>query len=158
MRIGREPLSDDVRALWLAMRDHHGAVAAFGPVRGDEDSWARRSADYAAWLTEPGSFLLVARAADGRALGYAMVVLRGASPTWREPQQRAEVESLSVAPDARGGGVGKALLDAVDAELAGTGIDEVVLTAVAANAAARRFYAREGFEEAFVTLRRLRKP
>lgn len=53
---------DSLRPLWLALRDHYHAVAPeLGPVRSDEDSWARRRADYARWLADEGAFCLVAR-------------------------------------------------------------------------------------------------
>ena len=57
-------------------------------------------------------------------------------------------------PEERGGGIGTTLLHAVDDHLATLGVFHVELTAVAANVAARRFYEREGYEVAFVTMQR----
>ncbi len=147
---GGAELLDAVRPLWLAMRDHHHMIAPErGPVRGDEDSWARRSGQYRRWLGSTGAFLLVARAGED-ATGYAMV-RPGAhdSPTWKSPGRIAQLESLSVAPAARGAGCGAALLARVREEIRALGYDQLHLTALAANTGALRFYDREGFSVMF---------
>ncbi|MGV6848340.1 MAG: N-acetyltransferase family protein [Marinibacterium sp.] len=56
--------------------------------------------------------------------------------------QPPHIQALYLAPDARGQGVGKALLDR-----AKTGHDRLELWAFQANLGARRFYEREGFVE-----------
>ncbi len=152
---------DALRPLWLALRDHHHAITpTWGPVRDDEDSWARRRKDYAAWLQEEDAFCLVAQAPGdddgagaGPLLGYLLGTVNAGSPTWKGAARFCYVETLSVLPEARGRGVGRALLAAARQRLAGIGVTRIELTAVAANEDARRFYAREGFELAFVTLR-----
>lgn len=143
---------DELRPLWLAMVAHHGAVAtSMGPVREDDDSWARRRAHYARQLARPGAFVLVARH-EGRAVGYALVTREGASPTWPEPEGWAEIDSLSVLPEARGRGLGERLLARVQEEV-GAGV-ELRLYAMAENADALRFYERAGFTTAILVLRR----
>jgi GNAT superfamily N-acetyltransferase len=145
---------EQLRPLWLAMKAHHASIApGWGPVRDDDDSWARRRADYVKWLAEPDAFCLVARAPDGELLGYALVTFGDGSPTWQAGRS-AELQSLSVLPSARGAGVGSALLHAVEEHIATHGVQQLYITAVAANADAVRFYEREGYETAFVTLRR----
>jgi len=67
--------------------------------------------------------------------GYEMDVTRGT------------VENLFVHPSARGDGVGAALLSAAEAALADRGVDAVALEVLAANARARAFYDREGYDE-----------
>lgn len=62
------------------------------------------------------------------------------------------VQTLSIAPVARGQGIGHELLRAVRARLAGIGVARIELTAVAPNEPARRFYEREGFGVVFVTM------
>jgi ribosomal protein S18 acetylase RimI-like enzyme len=142
---------DELRPLWLAMVHHHATVAPeLGPVRDDEDSWARRRAHYERQLARPGAFVLLART-GGRAVGYALVTIEDASPTWSDPESWAEIDSLSVLPDARGEGLGQRLLDRVQAEV---GDMELRLYAVADNADALRFYEREGFETFIVVMRR----
>jgi len=144
---------DVVRALWLAMRAHHGSVTPdWGPVRDDEDSWARRRADYVKWLAEPDAFCLVAWRGDVAA-GYALVTVNEGSATW--PMGRfGYIESISVLPDERGSGIGALLLHAIEDHLATLDVVHVELTAVAANEGARRFYEREGYDVAFVTMQR----
>ena len=151
---------DLLRPLWLALRDHHGSLTEdWGPVREDEDSWARRRRDYASWLTEPDAFCLVARRAeDGPALGYALVTVNSGSPTWAAVERFGYLETLSVLPCARGAGVGTALLDAVQAHLSALGVVRLELTMVARNAGARRFYERAGFDVRFVTMVRDGRP
>ena len=146
---------DALAPLWLSMKAHHAEITPdWGPVRSDEDSWARRRADYVKWLTEPDAFCLVARGADSTVLGYALVTVNEGSPTWSDVARFAYVESLSVLPEARGRGIGSALVHRVEDHLATLGVVQVDITAVAANTGARRFYEREGYETAFVTLQR----
>jgi GNAT superfamily N-acetyltransferase len=147
---------DALRPLWLAMKAHHAEITPdWGPVRGDEDSWARRRADYVNWLAEPDAFCLVARdSSDSAVLGYALVTVNEGSPTWAAVARFAYVESLSVLPQARGRGVGTALLQRVEEHLATLDVFQLDITAVAANSGARRFYERAGYETAFVTLQR----
>ena len=151
---------DELRPLWLALRDHHGELTEdWGPVRGDEDSWARRRRDYTAWLAEPDAFCLVARRVQGGpALGYALVTVNAGSPTWAAVERFGLVETLSVLPAERGAGVGSALLDAVQAQLGTLGVTRVELAMVARNETARRFYERAGFEVRLLTLVRDGRP
>lgn len=140
---------DELRPLWLALVAHHGAVAPdMGPVRDDEDAWARRRDHYERQLAKPGAFVLVARD-EGRAVGYALVAPEEGSATWPVPW--LEIDSLSLLPEARGQGLGRALLERVQAEAPDA---ELRLYVVSANEDARRFYAREGFEPVVHVLRR----
>ena len=153
-RCGPEVI-DELRPLWLAMVHHHAQVAPeLGPVFSDEEAWATRRADYAEWLLEDDAFVLVARDGDGRAIGYALVTVNPASATWREPRRAGLVESLAILPDARGAGVGRALIEGVEAELAKLGVDDLRLTVMAANSPALAFYERLGFQPLSLTLRR----
>jgi ribosomal protein S18 acetylase RimI-like enzyme len=143
----------ELRPLWLAMVAHHAEVAPeLGPVRDDEDTWARRRAHYERQLARPGAFVLVART-GGRAVGYALVTIEDASPTWSEPDGWAEIDSLSVLPEARGDGIGDRLVERVQAE---AGDMELRLFAVTGNPGALRFYERKGFETFLVVMRRRR--
>jgi ribosomal protein S18 acetylase RimI-like enzyme len=144
---------DELEPVWLAMVAHHGAVASsMGPVRDDADTWARRRAHYQRQLARPGAFALVARDDGGRAVGYAVVAVEGASPTWPEPDGWAEIDSLALLPEARGQGLGERMIARIQEE-AGEDV-ELRLFAMAENAAALRFYEREGFSTFIVVMRR----
>jgi ribosomal protein S18 acetylase RimI-like enzyme len=58
---------------------------------------------------------------------------------------RGTVSNLYVKPERRGEGVGAALLDAAERELAEAGADHVALEALADNDRAREFYAERGY-------------
>jgi GNAT superfamily N-acetyltransferase len=147
---------EELRPLWLALRDHHHGVAPeLGPVRSDEATWERRGGQYAHWLaTDPRNFVLLARDDDGRAVGYAFArVYDSDSATWDLAGAILDVETLSVLPAARGGGIGSKLLGLLRDEVARCGYARLELTVVAGNRDARRFYEREGLAETFVILR-----
>ncbi len=137
---------DDLEPLWSALREHHGAVAPhLGPTRERADSWEVRSASYRSWLSsKPGSFVLIARENDA-AVGYALVTVhRGGMATW--DGDFGCLETLSVLPGIRGGGLGTRLITAARAGLADQGIEKMTIEVVAGNDDALRFYRRHGFE------------
>jgi len=158
-RAGAEAL-DRLRPLWLELHHHHQAVGgpALGPYVGDDESWTARRELYAEFLAGGGFAVLAER--GGELIGYAMVAIKTSAETefddtWRSGPQVAEIETLSVAPAARGQGIGSALLDRVDDELEAAGIDDVVIAAFATNAVAIRLYERRGFRPASLYLIRL---
>jgi ribosomal protein S18 acetylase RimI-like enzyme len=136
---------DELEPLYRSLHGHHREVSDL-PVLADEDlSWERRKAWYGRLLAGGEAFALVARD-GGRPIGYAFVDVRdGADDTWPYGPRMAELVTLSVAPDARGGGVGTALMDAVDAELARRGVGDLEMFVMAGNDRARAFYERRGF-------------
>jgi len=146
VRAGAERL-DEVRALWLALRDHHHAGdPSVGPMRGDEDAWAVARPMLAGYLAQDGAFLLLAEREDGDGLdGFALVTVQGPMATWAV-DRFGFLEILSVAPAARGLGLGSRLLAAVEAELAPLGIDALELSVMAGNVGAQAFYRALGFE------------
>lgn len=134
-----------VEPLWNALREHHtGLAPTLDSPRPREESWARRRAQYETWMAEPGSFILLAEQA-GRPIGYTMVHLRSASPTWSSSEQAGEIETLSVLPEMRGRGIGTALLQAVRERLEPLGLGELSLHVIFGNDDATRFYERHGF-------------
>jgi GNAT superfamily N-acetyltransferase len=77
---------------------------------------------------------------DGQLVGFASVGVAG------EPAGCGELHALNVDPDHWGVGVGRALLDAACAALAGLGFREAVLWVLPGNDRARRLYARGGWQ------------
>jgi ribosomal protein S18 acetylase RimI-like enzyme len=141
--IGAERLSE-LEPLWRSLHRHHRSVADL-PVLADDDlSWQRRRDGYRALLETPGAFILLATVAE-QPVGYAVVEIRaGDDDTWPVGAHRAELISLAVAVDARGRGIGSALMDAVDAELDRRGVRDLEVAVMAGNDRARRFYERRG--------------
>jgi ribosomal protein S18 acetylase RimI-like enzyme len=147
---------DSLRDLWLELHHHHAEVAAStGPFADDDSSWQVRSGSYREWLSDPRSFLLLARD-DGRLVGYACVRVFESGDdlrdAWVVPDVIAELETLVVSVDQRGAGVGNQLLDEMDAELARRGIDEVQVGLIPGNDGAQRLYERRGFEPRWLVL------
>ena len=105
----------------------------------------------------PGSFLLLARESE-RLVGYAIVRVTPTGPewtdTWVAADRMAEIETLVVAPELRGSGLGTRLLDAIDAELERQGIGEAIVGLVPGNEGARRLYERRGFRPRWLILAR----
>ncbi|HEU4569946.1 MAG TPA: ribosomal protein S18-alanine N-acetyltransferase [Gemmatimonadales bacterium] len=98
------------------------------------DPWSPRSLEETIGL--PGMLALVAVDGDDRLLGYLF---------GRELAGEAEVLNVAVAPAARRGGVGRALLTAALAWFAGRGAGETFLEVRASNQAAIALYEGAGF-------------
>lgn len=135
----------ELRDLWLALHRHHADVGS-RPLVDDEDlSWQRRRAQYEEWLRNEEAFVLVAGDVSTPA-GYTVVRLHdGPDDTYPVGERWAEIYSLSVAPEARGQGIGTQLLEAIDARLGTLGIHDVAVSAMIENDAALRLYQRRGF-------------
>ncbi|NHN48912.1 GNAT family N-acetyltransferase [Halostella sp. JP-L12] len=141
------PTTDDLDAIveqWVALateqRAHGSHLAAEGNREAVRETVAR------AIVTDCAR---VARD-DGDLLGF--VTFEPGSSSYEQDVRRGHVQNLYVRPDARGAGVGAALLDAAERALASAGADVVSLEALADNAAARRFYRREGYDVHRVTM------
>ena len=74
--------------------------------------------------------------------------------TWRTGARIAEIESLAVTAERRGEGIGSALMDAVERELAARGLDDVILGVLPGNADAIRLYERRGFRPTWMYMSR----
>ncbi|MFF7262031.1 GNAT family N-acetyltransferase [Streptomyces sp. NPDC008159] len=138
---------DCLEHLWGQLLAHHSReaahLAALGAVRSPEDSWRLRRAQYLEWLREPLTAVLVAR--DGnQPLGYAVVRVLDAPGSWQWGDQVGVLETLVVDDEARGAGVGQALLRAARERLAGSGVQVMKISVIAGNDGALRFYRREG--------------
>ena len=137
---------DDLRPLFLALHEHHRHVTPrpIPLIDSDDAAWEARRAAYAEHLADGSGFLHVADE-DGVAVGYAFTVLRDATDdTFPLAPRYAELYTLSVAPEARGSGVGSQLMDAVDELIAGLDVAALQVAVMADNTDAIRLYERRG--------------
>lgn len=146
---------DSLERLWGQLLAHHSREAAhlsaLGTVRSPEDSWRLRRGQYLAWLRDPRAAVLVAR--DGnRLLGYAFVHVVDAPGSWQWGDRVGVLETLVVDDQARGSGVGHALVGAARERLARSGVQVMKISVVAGNDDAVRFYRREGAVDFVETL------
>ena len=144
---------DAVEALWNALQEHHSRItpslAGQAPKRDLGDAWRLRRGKYERWLGEEDTFFVIAESA-GKPIGYAFVTVGPGYASWTTGKRLAELETLSVLPEHRNAGVGKALLDAVWARLSKLGVDDLAITTAVTNVDSHRFYERHGFAESFV--------
>jgi ribosomal protein S18 acetylase RimI-like enzyme len=137
---------DRVEPLFRGMVEHHRVVAGMEwPVRESGEAWRRRREQYAGWLAGDGFWLLLAVDETDAALGYAALKVVESGPTWDLGERIAELESLAVAEEARGSGVGAELMRQCRELLRAAGISYWDVGVVESNAGAVRFYEREGF-------------
>src|ERR1700741_4048597 len=130
---------DELRPLWLELPHHHQRVSRVQPFVDDETSWAARRGSYVQTFDE-GGFALVAEDEEGPA-GYAMGrIHEGPDDSWALEARYGEVWTVLVTERARGRGLGSALLDEVDAELARRGIRDLMIGVMEGNDDARRLY------------------
>ena len=80
-----------------------------------------------------------------------MVAPGAPSQTWAV-EAAATLETIVLLPEARGKGLGTALMDRVREEVREAGGTRLGLSVVAANEAAISFYRRHGFEPAFIEM------
>jgi ribosomal protein S18 acetylase RimI-like enzyme len=156
---------DDVptlRDLWVAVHRHHEAsMPQLAPYVGDDRTWEVRSELYRDLLGRPGSVLLVARDAGGTVIGYGVAFVSPAEQTWLADtwvtgSSVGEIESLAVAPEQRGRGVGSRLLDGLHERLSPPGADDVVIGVLPGNEGARRLYESKGYTPTWLYLSRLK--
>jgi [ribosomal protein S18]-alanine N-acetyltransferase len=120
-----------------------GAVLAIAAASPEAPVW--KTDDYAAYLdARRPQVLRIALVAetDGRAAGFAAATL-----LLDGTENRCELDTMAVDPDARRQGTGRALLEAVMAWAAGQGARRMGLEVRATNAAALMLYRRLGFAE-----------
>ena len=106
---------DRVEGLWRGMVAHHEEVIGHAwTVREAGAAWILRRAQYRSWLEGDNAFMLIALSPeDGEALGYAVLSVHPSGPTFDLGDCVGDLESLAVAPGARGTGVGSALIEAL---------------------------------------------
>jgi ribosomal protein S18 acetylase RimI-like enzyme len=144
---GSAPDIAELKALWLQMLSHHrDLVGERIPVRADAESWERVQNDYGDWLTNEAGILQIARRqGTAEPLGYAVCRLQSGGATFDLGAPRGNVDSLVVHDQARGHGIGTALLEAVRASLEERGVRYWSIGVLTDNAEAAKLYERVGF-------------
>lgn len=90
----------------------------------------------------------------GTLIGWCKIALDSGFPDHVRGRRVMELKQLYLAPNATGGGIGRALMDWAMGEFATRGADEVHISVWSGNEGAQRFYARYGFAKlADVTFR-----
>jgi ribosomal protein S18 acetylase RimI-like enzyme len=121
------------------------SVAAYGNDGQLNEHYAPILADVAA-RAEHGTVLAAVDQETGDLLGAVTFVLPGTPYAELSTDGEAEFRTLAVAPGAQGRGVGEALVRACLDRAAGLGCRAVVICTRDIAAAARRLYARLGFQ------------
>jgi L-amino acid N-acyltransferase YncA len=137
----RRTITDDLEAIATIYAHHvRTGVATFELTAPDPSEWQRRLHA----VTGDGlPFLTATR--DGRVAGYAYCAPWKARPAYRHTVE----DSIYVAPDAVGCGVGGRLLDVLLTDCAGVGVREVIAVIVDADGAASlALHRNRGFVEA----------
>ncbi len=144
---------DVVEPMWNALQEHHATISPQldprTPRRELDDAWRMRRSKYVRWLEDPATFFVVAEDASGP-IGYAFVTVGPGYASWRTGERAGALETLSVLPNRRSGGVGAALIEAVWSRLEELGVDDLAITTTKTNVDAHRFYERQGFSQSFV--------
>jgi ribosomal protein S18 acetylase RimI-like enzyme len=156
---GSEADIPSLEQLWVAVHHvHQASMPELAPYVSDAETWSERKALYTELFRKPETFLFLARV-QGELVGYALGHVLGSaeswwSDTWRTGDRVGELESISVLPEHRGRGIGSALLDVVEAEFAGLGVDDQVIGVLPGNVDAVRLYERRGFRPTWLYLSR----
>jgi GNAT superfamily N-acetyltransferase len=144
---------DAVEPLWNALQEHHVRITPelgpHTPKRELADAWRIRRSKYVRWLEDPETFFVIAEDRS-RPVGYAFVTVGPGYASWATGERAGVLETLSVLPEHRGGGVGASLIDAAWSRLGDLGIDDMAITTTRTNVDSHRFYEREGFSQVFV--------
>lgn len=144
---------DAVEPMWNALQEHHVRITPEldqrTPGRDLADAWRMRRSKYVRWFEDPETFFVIAEDASDP-IGYAFVTVGPGYASWRTGERAGVLETLSVLPDRRDGGVGAALIEASWKRLGELGIEDMAITTTRTNVDAHRFYERMGFSQGFV--------
>lgn len=141
----RDATRADVPAVVALLTDD-----ALGATR-EGDDLASYLAAFDAMQTERGNTLIVGEE-DGRIVAtYQLTVISGLS---LRASRRAQVESVRVATDLRGQGIGAAMFADAEARARAAGCRLMQLTMNATRDDARRFYERLGFTPSHIGFKR----
>jgi ribosomal protein S18 acetylase RimI-like enzyme len=102
-------------------------------------------------MAASGMLTLVAEAADGERAGFIMI---GRSASVFTNQQQAFVYDVAVAPPFRRRGIGRQLMEQAETYAREQGMPSVTLMVDCNNAAARSLYAKLGYDDGKVLMRK----
>ena len=159
LRTGSGDDLDLVEPLWIAVHHRHTeTMPQLAPYVSDEQTWAARRALYEELFTKPDTLLLLAFD-DDMAVGYGLAHVLAVEDTWIPDTwvtgaRIGEIESLSVLPDYRDGGLGSHLLEGLEEHLRDQGVDDLILGVLAGNSDAIRLYERRGYQPTWLYLSR----
>lgn len=129
-------MSADVQIRPMEAGDLDSAVALAGQLA-HAPQWPRAAYQRAIDPTStPRRVCLVAGTGEVRVAGFVIASVVGA---------QAEIESIAVAPGVQRRGIGRALMEALIAELRGLGVAEVLLEVRESNRSAAALYGKAGF-------------
>ena len=141
----REATRDDVPAVIALLQDDPLGAAREGR---DLD---RYLAAFDAMAQEPGNGIVVGEA-EGRIVAtYQLTFISGLS---RDATRRAQVESVRVAADLRGSGVGRAMMADAEARARAAGCGLMQLTTDRSRGRAHAFYDRLGYVASHIGYKR----
>ncbi|WP_045836729.1 GNAT family N-acetyltransferase [Hyphomicrobium sp. 99] len=146
MTVNVRPIVASDEQEWLALfRDYIAFYKASVPEEVIAQTWQRLLGQ------EDNMMALIARDDAGQALGIAALIFHRStwSPTWY-----CYLEDLFVASEARGQGVGRALIEATYAEADRRGVNRTYWATQDDNATARKLYDSVGQLTEFVQYRR----
>ncbi|MEX6632671.1 GNAT family N-acetyltransferase [Hyphococcus lacteus] len=122
--------------IWTAKTEDADTLVALEALAFDARSWGEDSVK-ASFVASGVTVLLGGQiSVEAPPLGFAL---------WRDLGEQAEILTIGVAPTARGGGLGEALLDAVIKAARDGGAQKLFLEVDAANSSALALYMRAGF-------------
>ncbi len=151
----------DITLSWNGPEDARQAAALAGRIVSLSEDYISHgeiqtglSADGTTWVSNlaelyaedfadlDGRDLVVARAADGVLVAFAVVA-------WEQSRRRsfAVLEDMAVDPDARSGGIGARIVDAIAERVRSRGVEWLFLESGVRNTRAHQFYQRHGFTE-----------
>jgi len=133
-----------VTELWVALAREQRAHGSH--LRAAQNRQQAR--DLVAQYVHTGDCAVVRR--GGQPVGFVMFHVE--TGFFETDADRGLVDNLYVLPDARGEGVGSALLEHAEAQLRDAGADTLAVEALWDNEAARRLYERHGYAPHRVTM------
>jgi ribosomal protein S18 acetylase RimI-like enzyme len=143
IRPGRREDAAEAARLWMQSAEEHTSHDRVYETSPDAEKTMRR---FLADVANSGySFLFVAAAGD-RTVGFISGELRQGSPTFL-PKTWASVDDVFVEPAYRNSGIGRALLQSVQAWAQERDADGISLQVAAANSRGRKFYEDLGFRD-----------